>query len=95
MCCLLASLALLGPRVAFLVYWLIPYGQLRIRMAFDGWVLPLLGLIFLPWTTFVYTMVFPVLGLDWFWIGLAVLADLAAFGAGAARRKDVDFYRGP
>jgi len=95
MCCLLASLALLGPRVAFLVYWLIPYGQLRISRAFNGWVLPLLGLIVLPWTTFIYTLLFPVFGLDWFWIALAVVADLAAFGAGAARRKDASFYRGP
>lgn len=95
MCCLLAALALFGPRVGFLVYWLIPYGQLRIRTAFDGWVLPLLGLIFLPWTTFAYTLVFPVFGLDWVWLALAVVADLAAFGASAARRKDVDFYQGP
>ncbi len=95
MCCLLASLALFGPRFAFLVYWLIPYGQIRITRAFDGWVWPLLGLIFLPWTTFTYTMIFPVIGLDWFWLGLALLADLIAFGAGAARRKDASFYRGP
>jgi hypothetical protein len=81
--------------VAFLVYWLIPYGQLRISRAFDGWFLPLLGLIFLPWTTFVYTMFFPIFGFDWFWIALAVVADLAAFGAGAARRRDASFYRGP
>ena len=30
MCCFFASLFLLGPRFAFLVYWLIPYGRLKI-----------------------------------------------------------------
>ena len=95
MCCLLAALSVFGPRLAFLVYWLIPYGQLKITAAFDGWVVPLLGLIFLPWTTFVYTMVFRVFGFDWFWLALALIADVAAYGASAARRRDAGWYRGP
>ena len=93
MCCLLAALSMFGPRMAFLVYWLIPYGQVRIMAAFNGWVVPLLGLIFMPWTTFVYSMVFPVFGFDWFWLALAIVADLGAYGASAARRKDVNRYR--
>ena len=93
MCCLLAALSMFGPRMAFLVYWLIPYGQVRIMAAFNGWVVPLLGLIFMPWTTFVYSMVFPVFGFDWFWLALAIVADLGAYGASAARRKDVGRYR--
>ena len=93
MCCLLAALSMFGPRMAFLVYWLIPYGQVRIMAAFNGWVVPLLGLIFMPWTTFVYSMVFPVFGFDWFWMALAIVADLGAYGASAARRKDVNRYR--
>jgi hypothetical protein len=93
MCCMLAALSVFGPRLAFLVYWLIPYGQLKITAAFNGWVVPLLGLIFMPWTTFVYSMVFPVFGFDWFWLALAIVADLGAYGASAARRKDVGRYR--
>ena len=93
MCCLLAALSVFGPRMAFLVYWLIPYGQVRITAAFNGWVVPMLGLIFMPWTTFVYSMVFPVFGFDWFWLALAIVADLGAYGASAARRKDVGRYR--
>jgi hypothetical protein len=90
---MLAALSMFGPRLAFLVYWLIPYGQLRIMAAFNGWVVPLLGLVFMPWTTFVYSMVFPVFGFDWFWMALAIVADLGAYGASAARRKDVGRYR--
>ena len=93
MCCMLAALSVFGPRLAFLVYWLIPYGQLKITAAFNGWVVPLLGLIFMPWTTFVYSWVFPVFGFDWFWLALAIVADLGAYGASAARRKDVGRYR--
>ena len=37
MCCFFASLLLLGPRFAFLVYWLIPYGRLKIAAAFNTW----------------------------------------------------------
>jgi hypothetical protein len=90
---MLAALSVFGPRLAFLVYWLIPYGQLKITAAFNGWVVPLLGLIFMPWTTFVYSLVFPVFGFDWFWLALAIVADLGAYGASAARRKDVGRYR--
>lgn len=95
MCCFFASLALFGPRLAFLIYWLIPYGQLKTRAAFDGWIIPLLGLIFLPWTTLVYTLIFPVFGFDWIWLGLAFLADIGGYAASAARRRDASWYRGP
>lgn len=95
MCCFLSSLWLLGPRFAFLIYWLIPWGRLKINAAFDTFIWPFLGLIFLPWTTLMYTLIFPVYGLDWLWLGLAVFADISAYVAGAARRKDASFYRGP
>jgi len=83
MCCFLSSLWLLGPRFAFLIYWLIPWGRLKINAAFDTFIWPFLGLIF------------PIYGLDWLWLGLAVFADISAYVAGAARRKDASFYRGP
>ena len=98
MCCFLSTLWLLGPRFAFLVYWLIPWGRLRINAAFDSFIWPVLGLIFLPWTTLMYTLVWGpggLIGFDWVWMGLAVLVDISAYGAGTARRKDASFYRGP
>jgi hypothetical protein len=95
MCCFLASLSLFGPRLGFLIFWLFPYGQLKISVALNGWFLPLMGLIFLPWTTLAYVMLFPVISFDWIWLGFAFLADLAGYGAGAARRRDVSWYTGP
>ena len=88
MCCFLSSLWLLGPRFAFLIYWLIPYGRLKIDAAFSTFIWPFLGLIFLPWTTLMYTLIFPVYGFDWVWLGFAVLADISAYAAGSARRRD-------
>ena len=64
--------------------------------AFGGsWFWALLGLIFVPWTTLMFTLVYPIVGFDWVWLGIAVLADISAYAAGAARRRDVSYYRGP
>ena len=81
--------------LAFLIYWLIPAGQLKIAATFNTFIWPLLGLIFLPWTTLIYVIVFPVVSFDWIWLGLAVLADIASYGAGIARRRDASWYAGP
>jgi hypothetical protein len=83
-----------GPRLAFLVYWLIPAGQLRINLAFDTWIWPLLGLLLLPWTTLMYVIVFPVNEFDWVWVALAFIADLASYGGGAYNRRSVPGYYG-
>ena len=90
MCCFFASLLFFGPRLAFLVYWLIPYGRLKIATAFSGWFWPLLGLIFLPWTTLIYTLVYGgpgpyggIAGFDWLWLGIAFIIDIASYGGGA------------
>jgi hypothetical protein len=43
-----------------------------------------LGLIFLPIVTFFYVLIAPqgVQGLDWLWLGLALLADVGVWAAG-------------
>jgi len=91
MCCFLAVLALLGPRLVLMIYWLFPAGRLRAMQVFDTWVWPVVGLIFLPWSTFTYTLVYAngIFGIDWLWLGLALLADLATYGGSASRRRDV------
>lgn len=98
MCCFFSALWFVGPRFAFLVYWLIPGGRIRIFAAFNTFIWPLLGLIFLPWTTLMYVIVWGpggLIGFDWLWLGLGLLADLSAYGASAARRRDASWYRGP
>jgi hypothetical protein len=91
MCCFFTTLVFLGPRFAFLVYWLFLPG--KVNAAFNTWIWPLLGLIFLPWATLMYVIVFPINNLDWLWIGLAVFFDIAWY-AGGAGRKRVPGYTG-
>lgn len=95
MCCFFASLFFFGPRLAFLVYWLFPAGQLKVNVAFNTFIWPLLGLIFLPWTTLMYVLVFPINSFDWLWLGLALLADIAGYVGGGYNRKKVPGYTGP
>lgn len=95
MCCFFASLVFFGPRLAFLVYWLFPAGQLRINLVFNTFIWPLLGLIFLPWTTLMYVLIFPIGGFDWLWLGIALLLDIASYGGGAYNRRRVPGYTGP
>jgi hypothetical protein len=87
MCCFLTALVLLGPRFAILVWWLI--NPLRFNAAFTNWILPLLMALFLPWTMIMYLIVFPggIVGFDWIWMGLGLLADIAWYAGGGFRRR--------
>ena len=57
MCCLALLLLGLGPRVALVFWWI--FGT-KVDVAFDSWAWPLLGLIFLPWTTLCYVIAWSV-----------------------------------
>ena len=72
-------------RLVLLVVWLsTPLVQ---RAFHGGWILPLLGFLFLPITTLTYVLVYyisgSVTGWGWLWVALAVLLDLAANSAPA------------
>jgi hypothetical protein len=73
-------LVALFARVALLVVWL---STTLVNHAFHGgWILPLLGILFLPITTLTYVLVYyisgSVTGWGWLWVVLAILLDLAA-----------------
>jgi hypothetical protein len=96
MCCFFAILLFFGPRLGFLVFWLFPYGQRLVSRAFKDFNLPglvgILGLVFVPWTTLMYVLIFPLNGFDWVWIGLAVAADVASWIGGDRNRHKVPGY---
>ena len=59
------------------------------------WIWPLLGIIFLPLTTLIYVILWRAGGLDgfdWFWIALAVLADLTNWGGSYTQRRSAPGY---
>lgn len=94
MCCLFLTLVFAGPRLGFLVYWLL--APVRVNAAFGAfnfpWLVGLAGLIFIPWATLMYAIVFPTNGWDWLWIGLALGADIATYASGVYKRKEVPYY---
>ncbi len=88
--CLLAMGAAFAPRVVLLIMWFV--GP-RVNAAFKSWIWPLLGLIFLPYTTIMWVLVWsPVTGVygwDWVWIGLGVMLDAMKWGQIFNKRKEV------
>jgi hypothetical protein len=100
MCCLVTILLVFGPRIALLAWWLTEASRFArafgpeawpISAPWPLWVWPLLGAIFLPWTTLAYLVVFPggIAGLDLLWLGLALLVDLGSHGSGYRQRGRV------
>ena len=88
MCCVLALLAFLGPRLVLVLLWLFTNYLSR---AFDSVLLPLLGFLFLPWTTIAWAIAQNELGgLNGFGllvVILGVLADVGVLGGGARGRR--------
>lgn len=91
--CLLALLA----RVGLLVVWL---QTPLVKNAFQGgWILPLLGIIFLPLTTLSYVVIYAfsngsVTGAAWLWVVLGLLFDLGLHGSGySSNRTYIRRYR--
>jgi hypothetical protein len=89
--CLFIVLLALGPRAAIVIWWLVE--PLRWDSSFSTVLLPVLGLLFLPWTTLMYVIIAPggLAGLDYLWLALAVAADIASYSAGGVygRRRRV------
>ena len=71
-CCLLSLFVTLGPRLAVVFMWIFTP---RVTAAFESNIIPLLGVIFLPITTFAYVIFFdPFEGLStlaWIAVGVA------------------------
>ena len=92
--CFFISLLFLGPRFVLVLWWLLNPAAWNI--VFDTWLLPVLGIAFLPWTTLFYVFVFPngVEGLDWALLGLGLIVDIASYGGSAYGNRDKDQYGG-
>lgn len=96
--CLLAIFAAFFPRIAFLFLWLAR--PVLVSDAFgNSFLLPLLGVVFLPFTALVYVLFYHpgigVVGWGWLWVGLAFLIDLSHwFGSYTQRRYATRYNTG-
>lgn len=87
MCCVLVLLAIVGPRFVLALLWLLTNYLSR---AFDNFLLPFLGFLFLPWTTIAWAIAMNEMGglngLGVLVVALGFLVDIGALGGGARRR---------
>ena len=88
--CLVALVAVFSPRLAFVLVWIFTE---RVNLAFESsFIIPLLGVIFLPWTSLIYVLVYsPVAGVSffgWLLVIFAFLIDLGSwFGSAYGGRR--------
>jgi hypothetical protein len=89
--CLFALMAGVFPRLALFIVWVAR--PARIDAAFDGFLLPLLGIIFLAFATLMYVLLYTpgrgVTGGDWVWVTIAALLDIGHWAAGATQRNQL------
>jgi hypothetical protein len=92
--CLLVLIAGFFPRVALVIVWI---ATDLVDRAFSTWVIPLLGLLVLPFTTLVYALVWvPGVHLGngrWIWVAIAFVIELFGY-AGNARANRARMARG-
>jgi hypothetical protein len=75
--CLLAFGASVAPRLFLILAWI--FSDRWPRVWGSDFILPLLGIIFLPYTTIMYMLVWTPTGIngwDWLWIILGLFLDL-------------------
>ena len=89
--CLTAFVASFS-RIMLLMAWFAR--PVMMDAAFGSFIIPCLGFLFLPVTTLMYVFLIQgvgaIQGLDWLWLFLAVLLDIASIaGAGVANRNRI------
>ncbi len=79
-------------RIMLVMFWLAR--PVAWNATFGSFIVPCLGFLFLPFTTLMYAWLTQgaatVSGLDWLWLIIAVVVDVASIGiAGAANRDRI------
>ena len=91
--CLFAFAAAFMPRVVLIIMWI--FGT-RINLVFSSFIWPLLGIIFVPYTTIMYILVWSpatgVTGWDWLWVFLGLWLDFMKYARIAENRRAVPGY---
>jgi hypothetical protein len=79
-------------RITLLMLWIAR--PVMMNAAFGSFIIPCLGFLFVPFTTLTYVFLVQgvgrIQGLDWLWLVLAFIMDIASIGAaGAANRNRI------
>ncbi len=88
--CFIFLTALLSPRLALFFVWAFTN---FVDRAFDDWIVPALGFVFLPWTTLVYALAYDGRGvspLGWFFVAMALLTDVSSYAYSGRRYQTRD-----
>ena len=91
--CLLAFGIAIAPRLVLILAWI--FSDRWPLVWQEAWLLPLLGIIFLPYTTVMYMLTVVVLpggettieGFGWIWIILGVILDIGKWGQMLTNRR--------
>jgi len=87
--CFFVIFAGLFPRLALFIVWITR--PTLVDAAFTTWIWPLLGIVFLPFATLLYVILYtPGVGLtgwEWFWVVIAGLLDASHWGVSATQRR--------
>jgi hypothetical protein len=93
--CLFALFAGVFPRLALLIVWIAR--PALVGAAFNTFLLPLLGIIFLPFATLIYVLLYTpgvgLTGFEWFWVLLAALFDIGHWAASYTQRNQIPGVR--
>jgi len=89
---LFVTASMFWPRLFIAGFWIFDH-DLLLNRAFTTWMVPLLGFLLLPWTTFSYVWMWGnssdgVLGREWVLVAAAFVLDLVTYAAarGLSRR---------
>jgi len=87
--CFLLLLVIISPRLAMVGIWLLTDWETRV---FNGWLIPLAGIILLPWTTLLYTIGFIASGdtaAPWGILGIIIglFLDIAVHAGSAVQGR--------
>ena len=92
--CLLAFGLAVAPRVFLILAWIFSE---RWPIVWGGdFLVPLLGIVFLPYTTVMYMLAWKPAGIqgwDWLWILLGLFLDITHWGEVATNRKQVPVFK--
>jgi len=90
--CLFVLLAAFAPRLIVVFAWIARPAYFD--AVYDTWIFPLLGLIFVPFTTLIWLLVGAppqgVAGWDWLWIVLALFLDLSHYANTYEQRGTIE-----